>query len=83
MRISSNTLVRDPDALRYDFSGGPLDIDQLERRFLIEAIKAARGNVSKAARMVGLNRGALRYRIERLQLEGVLDEASARASDAD
>ena len=83
IRISNNGVVRNPDALRYDFSAGPLDIDQLERRFLIEAIKAARGNVSKAARMVGLNRGALRYRIERLQLEGVLDEASARGGDAD
>ena len=77
-----NVVVTDPEALRFDFSHGPLDIDQLERRFLLEALRAAKGNVSKAARLVGLNRGALRYRIDRLQIGGATDGADDHSSNS-
>lgn len=62
--------------IRFRFDEGPLDIDELERRFLLEALRAANGNVSKAARLVGLNRGALRYRIDRLRIGDATDGAS-------
>jgi two-component system response regulator AtoC len=61
-------------SLRFDFGRGPVTIDEVERQLLREALRHARGNVSKAARLVGLNRGALRYRIERLSLEGAVAE---------
>lgn len=53
----------------FDFSKGPIDFEALERRLIVQALEQARGNVSRAAAMIGLNRGALRYRIERLGLE--------------
>ncbi len=45
------------------------DFDQIERALIVEALKRAAGNVSLAAKLIGLNRGALRYRIERLGLD--------------
>jgi DNA-binding NtrC family response regulator len=75
-RIRNESTVRDPNALRFDFTRGPVTIDDVERQLLLEALRHARGNVSKAARLVGLNRGALRYRIERLNLDDALAEMS-------
>jgi len=45
------------------------NFDQIERALIVEALKRAGGNVSLAAKLIGLNRGALRYRIERLGLD--------------
>jgi len=42
--------------------------DHLERTLILEALKRADGNVSLAAKMIGLQRGALRYRLDRLGL---------------
>lgn len=39
-------------------------LDEMERSLISEALRRCRGNVSQAARMLGLNRGALRYRLE-------------------
>jgi two-component system NtrC family response regulator len=66
--------VRDAGVLRFDFTRGPVTIDDVERQLLLEALRHSHGNVSKAARLVGLNRGALRYRIERLNLEDAVAE---------
>lgn len=52
----------------FDFSNGPVTLESLERRLIIQALRHAHGNVSRAARLIGLNRGALRYRIDRLGL---------------
>jgi len=69
--------VRDPHSVHFDFSRGPVMIDDVEKKLLVDALRHARGNVSKAARLVGLNRGALRYRIERLHLEDAVAQSSA------
>jgi DNA-binding NtrC family response regulator len=66
--------VRDAGVLRFDFTRGPVTIDDVERQLLLEALRHSHGNVSKAARLVGLNRGALRYRIERLNLDDAVAE---------
>ncbi|MBL0922028.1 MAG: sigma-54-dependent Fis family transcriptional regulator [Phycisphaerales bacterium] len=52
-----------------DFDAGPVDIERIERSIIEQALRRARGNVSLAAKLIGLNRGALRYRIERFGLE--------------
>ncbi len=62
----------------FDFSRGPVTFDSVERQLIIEAVRHARGNVSLAAKLIGLNRGALRYRIERLGLESHIREVSSR-----
>ncbi|MCG8604064.1 sigma 54-interacting transcriptional regulator [bacterium] len=40
--------------------------EELERTIILRALEQADGNVSKAARFLRLNRGKLRYRLERL-----------------
>ncbi len=61
-----------------DFSRGPVTFESIERQLIIEAVRHARGNVSLAAKLIGLNRGALRYRIERLGLESHIRETIHR-----
>jgi len=62
--------VPDGDRLRIDFSQGPVPWDLIERSAIHEALAAARGNVSEAARLLGLGRGALRYRMSRHGMGG-------------
>jgi transcriptional regulator with GAF, ATPase, and Fis domain len=40
--------------------------EQMERDALLKALAEARNNLSEAARRLGIGRGALRYRLERL-----------------
>jgi len=54
--------------LRIDFSGGPISWEEIERTAILEALQTAEGNVSEAARLLGLGRGALRYRMSRYGL---------------
>jgi DNA-binding NtrC family response regulator len=53
---------------RIDFSGGPIPWESIERTAIEEALRYAKGNVSEAARLLGLGRGALRYRMSRITL---------------
>lgn len=48
-------------------------LDQWEDEIIREAYRRANGNKSEAARMLGLSRNALRYRLEKI---GIADEAS-------
>ncbi len=54
---------------RVDFSGGPIAWEEIERTAIEEALRVADGNVSEAARLLGLGRGALRYRMGRHRLD--------------
>ncbi len=51
-------------------SVGGLTIDAAERLLMEEALSAANGNVSQAARKLGLSRMAMRYRMEKHGLKG-------------
>jgi DNA-binding NtrC family response regulator len=46
-----------------------LTLDQYEQEILREALKRADGNKSQAARLLGLTRNALRYRLTQMGLE--------------
>ena len=65
------------ESMRFNFERGPISFEDLERALIVSALEYANGNVSKAARCIGLNRGALRYRIERLGLEHVTEEVKS------
>jgi DNA-binding NtrC family response regulator len=54
-------------AFLIDDSG--LDLEDLEARLVREAMRAAKQNVSQAARLLGLTRPTLRYRLEKMDLE--------------
>ena len=47
-------------------SGIPLE--SFERDIILSAVEKAEGNLSKAARLLKISRGKLRYRIERLNI---------------
>ncbi|MBI2835658.1 MAG: sigma-54-dependent Fis family transcriptional regulator [Acidobacteria bacterium] len=46
-----------------------IDLDQLERDLVVQALKRTGGNRTKAATLLGLNRDQIRYRIEKFGLE--------------
>jgi DNA-binding NtrC family response regulator len=48
---------------------GALGYEQLEREIVIEALRRCEGNVSLAARRLGLTRRALQYRVEKIRAD--------------
>ena len=46
-----------------------LSLDQYEQEIIREALRRAEGNKSQAARLLGLTRNALRYRLTQMGLE--------------
>ncbi|MBX2817899.1 MAG: sigma-54 dependent transcriptional regulator [Saprospiraceae bacterium] len=57
-----------------DYLGSPneqnsLNLERMERKLIVRALKVNDGNVSKAAQDLGLTRGALYRRIEKFQLQ--------------
>jgi DNA-binding NtrC family response regulator len=55
-------------------AGGPSStLAELEKRALVQALSQNAGNVSRAARTLGISRDTLRYRIEKYQLEPSVD----------
>jgi DNA-binding NtrC family response regulator len=49
-----------------------MTLDQYEQSLIREALKRANGNKSQAARLLGLSRNALRYRLSKI---GIADES--------
>ena len=61
-----------------------MTLDQVEAMLLQAAVDKARGNLSAAARMLGLTRPQLAYRLKRRNDETAADEeAAAAAADPD
>jgi len=54
-------------ALDLEIPDSGIDLDQLERDLILKALEKAAGNVSRAARLLGLTRRTLQYRIEKMQ----------------
>jgi DNA-binding NtrC family response regulator len=48
---------------------GGIDLDQLERSLVVQALQRSGWNQTKAATLLGLNRDQIRYRIEKFKLE--------------
>ncbi len=49
---------------------GPLSLGETERRLILEALEKARGNQTQAARLLGITRDTLRYRLKKHGLAG-------------
>jgi DNA-binding NtrC family response regulator len=56
------------DTIELDFSAGSLSLAEVERRLLQAALSHAGNNITEAARLLGMPRGTLRYRLEKLGL---------------
>ena len=68
--------ARDFDALKTGAAGGDpfdlpaagVDLEDLERSLVSQALRRSGGNQTKAAALLGLNRDQIRYRIEKFGL---------------
>ncbi|HZW10100.1 MAG TPA: sigma-54 dependent transcriptional regulator [Phycisphaerales bacterium] len=64
--------------LVFDFESGEHTAEGVERELIVQALGHTGGNVSKAARLIRMQRSSLRYRIDRLQLESYVQELAGR-----
>jgi len=69
VRIETSLRVRPTAAMADHFLPEGMTLDQYEQSILREALKRADGNKSQAARLLGLTRNALRYRLTQMGLE--------------
>ncbi len=63
-----------PGELNFDFQDGPHTAEEVERLLMLQALEHTRGNVSRAARLIGMQRSSFRYRIERYGIEEQIRE---------
>ena len=62
------TLRRSDGRIELDLPPGAVSLDDLERALIEATLKRTRGNVSRAADLMGISRGALRNKIQRYHL---------------
>jgi transcriptional regulator of acetoin/glycerol metabolism len=60
-----------------------IDLEQLERDLVLRALEKAAGNVTRAARLLGLSRRTLQYRLEKIRGAPVGAPAAPDGADAD
>jgi len=65
----------DNRGLLFDFASGVHIASDVERELMIQALAHSNGNVSKAAKLIGMQRSSFRYRIERYGIDHTKTEA--------
>ena len=63
-----------------DNEGEILSLDELERRYILRALKILNGNRSRAATLLGLDRRTLYRRLERYEAEGAVPPSAGPSS---
>jgi DNA-binding NtrC family response regulator len=56
-----------PGAIPIEIPPSGIDLEALERSLILKALDQASGNVTRAARLLGLSRRTLQYRLEKIQ----------------
>ena len=64
--------------LTFDFAHGVHTAEEVEKQLMIQALEKSKGNVSKAARLIGMQRSSFRYRIDRYGLVEQIEEIAER-----
>ena len=64
--------------LAFDFESGTHTAEQVERELIVQALRRTRGNVSRAAKLIGMQRSSFRYRIDRFGLHEMVQEIANR-----
>jgi two-component system, NtrC family, response regulator AtoC len=59
---------------QHDNRGGGSAIETVERSLIVDALESAKGNISAAARILGVTRNTLRYRIRKYDIDVELDQ---------
>ncbi|NOX58008.1 MAG: sigma-54-dependent Fis family transcriptional regulator [Planctomycetes bacterium] len=53
----------------FDFESGDATVESVERRLIQAALAHTQGNISETARVLGLSRGSLRHRLDKLGMQ--------------
>ena len=67
-----------PERSTFKLPVGGVDMEQVERDLLVQALERTGGNKTKAATLLGMNRDQIRYRIQKFNLESP-DEDDSRS----
>jgi transcriptional regulator with GAF, ATPase, and Fis domain len=65
------TLTRTVAATQFRLPPEGVNLDEVERQLLMQALERANGNQTQAAQLLGINRDQVRYRIEKFGLSKV------------
>jgi len=57
-----------PGGVRVDFSTGGIQLEQVERQLILEALQTSAWSRARAAQLLGISKETLRYRMEKHQL---------------
>ena len=61
-----STTAAKPTGLTFDFGSSDCTLASVEKKLLTAALSYTQGNVSEAARLLGVTRGGFRHRMEKL-----------------
>jgi len=64
-----STLTRSVAVAQFKLPPEGIDLEQVERQLLVQALERAAGNQTRAAELLGINRDQVRYRIEKFGLQ--------------
>jgi two-component system NtrC family response regulator len=65
-----------------DIPESGIDLEAVERSLILKALERAGGNVTRAARLLGLSRRTLQYRLEKIQTSAEVPAAPKGAGPA-
>ena len=65
------TLTRTVASTQFKLPPDGVNLDEVERQLLMQALERANGNQTQAAQLLGINRDQVRYRIEKFGLSKV------------
>ena len=66
-------------AYRYGLPSQGINLEEVERDFILQAMEMSGGVIAKAAKLLGLSYRTLQYRLEKFQIRRVGGEATAQA----
>lgn len=72
-----------PEGLYFDFANEICTLEAVERQLVQQAMEHCNGNLSRAARLLGLSRSSLRLRLSRHNIEWVTVARSASSGSSD
>lgn len=73
---SARAAATELPGLTFDFDNSSCTFTDVERELMKQALAKTRGNVSRAAKLIGMQRSSFRYRIERYGLDSFVREVS-------